>query len=191
MLIRIAVLMLLCISVELYLLIRGLAGMREVALQAEEHRVLLPLHDGSIADPQLSLCRELEQVRWLQRLYHWQRLSLPMQFLLHGNFRLWLPSELHVSAKYSKVLVAQVHERLMHTIPCELATIAECADQQTALHRLARLLTLAFYARYWRNWEQGKQQLLTAVAGANRHKIEDLLRLLDQHEIAYRQSKVS
>jgi len=191
MLIQFAVLVLLCITVELYLLIRGLAGMREIALQAEEHRLLLQLHDVSITDPQLSLCRELEQARWLQRLYHWQRLSVPMQFLLHGSFRRWLPLERHVSTKYSQLLVAQVHDRLAHTIPGELATISECADQQTALRRLARLLTLAFYARYWGSWEQGKQQLQSAVAGANRHKIEDLLRLLDQHEIICAQSKVT
>jgi hypothetical protein len=174
--------LLLCITMELYIVIRGVAGMREVALQTKEHRVLLEL-GGDLAGEELRpIWRDYEQVRWLQRLHHWQRLSPPMQFLLHGNMQSGQRVERHVTTRYSALLLTRLQDQLTQNLPQELVRISECADKYTAARHLARLLAFAFYVQLYDSWEDGKQQFQTAVAGKTREQLLQLLAVMESSQ---------
>jgi hypothetical protein len=177
-----ACLLLLCISAELYLVIRGIGGMRELSLQTEEHHLLVELGSDSVGEQFAPLWHEYEQARWLQRLHHWQELSPGMQFLLHGSFGSGARRERHASTRYAGLLRTQMQSELARVVPVELAAISESRDEQLAVRKLARLLTLACYARFCRNCEEGKQLLRNSADGKTREQLDRLFAMLDNGE---------
>lgn len=174
--------LLLCVTAELYLVVRGIGGMREVFLETEEHGLLLELGSEVLGERAAPLWHEYEQARWLQRLQHWQRLSRFMQFLLHANFWRGVRIERYASTRYSRLLQAQMRRELERALPQEVATLSKSPDQQLATRKLARLLTLACYARLWRNWEEGRQQLRQAADEATREQLDRIFAGLDHGE---------
>ncbi len=177
-----ACLLLLCISAELYLVIRGIGGMREIFLQTEEHHLLVELGGDSLGEQFAALWHQYEQARWLQRLQHWQELSRSMQFLLHGSFRSVARGEQHASTRNAGLLRTQMHSELARIIPGELVAISESRNEQLAVRKLARVLTLACYARFYRNCEEGKQLLRNSAEVKTREQLDRLLAMLDNGE---------
>lgn len=171
-------LLLLCISAELYVVIRGIGGMREIVLQTEEHGLLLQLGSECLGEQLAPLWREYEHSRWLHRLQHWQRLGIAMQLLLHGSFAS-VRMESLPSAGYSRLLFGELQRELAREIPSHLAAICDSADGQLAARKLARLLTLACYARLCRDWGEGKQHFLNATTGETRNRLAGIFEMLD------------
>lgn len=178
MLLALACFLLLCVSAGLYLVIRGIGGMREVFLETEEHGLLLELGSEVLGGRAAPLWQEYEQARWLQRLQHWQRLSRFMQFLLHANFWRGAREERHASTRYSRLLQAQMRCELERALPQEMAALSKSPDQQLATRKLARLLTLGCYARLWRTWEEGRQQMRQAADKATCEQLDRMFATL-------------
>lgn len=182
MLLALACFLLLCVTAELYLVVRGIGGMREIFLETEEHGLLLELGSEVLGERAAPLWHEYEQARWLHRLQHWQRLSRFMQFLLHANFWRGVRLERHASTRYSRLLQAQIRRELERALPQEVAALSNSPNPQLATRKLARLLTLACYARLWRNWEEGRQQLRQTADETAREQLDRIFAMLDHGE---------
>jgi hypothetical protein len=146
----------------LYLNFRALQGAREIALQSEEHQLLLQLARSSSCvvrndEYQSYLWQEYENARWPQRTHHLLALSRPMQFLLFGNFIGSPPVAGHIVTRSSEFLLALVQDHLRKSIPAELERILNWSDKQAAARELVRLVTVAYYAKLFDNWRDGKQ----------------------------------
>lgn len=87
--------------------------------------------------------------------------------------------ERHASTRYSGLLQAQMRRELERALPQEVANLSKSPDQPLATRKLARLLTLACYARLWRHWEEGRQQLRQAADETTREQLDRMFARLD------------
>jgi hypothetical protein len=170
----------------LYLILRGVQNLREIALQTEEHRLLLqlPLASSDVTGSikcNLDLWRQYEDARWLQRTQHLLAFSLPMQVLLYGSFSSPPPVSRHVVTKYASFLLSQLQDDLRKSIPVELERIVNLSDQRVAAREVARLVTIGFYAKLFDSWEQGERTYHQALGDPrSQEKLGQLFRLVER-----------
>jgi hypothetical protein len=169
----------------LYLILRGIQNAREIALQTEEHRLLLQLPSAvsgatGSAKYNLDLWRQYEDARWLQRTQHLLAFSLPMQVLMYGNFHRPAPVSRHVVTRYSIFLLSQLQDDLRRAIPEELERILNITDRRIAAREVARLVVIGFYAKLFDNWEQAERAYRDALVDAKgQEELTTLFRLVE------------
>jgi hypothetical protein len=167
----------------LYLAAWSIHDSRDMALEAEEHRMASDFakDDESGSTKEIDkIMYEFEVANWNSRLLALMHDSLPMRILMHGELQSSREFESKMLVDYRKFELKQFQQNLDQTLPQELEKIIQMSDsnKQRPARKLARILMVGYFAKRFKSCQEGEQNYINLITDPK--KREQLVQLFSE-----------
>lgn len=153
----------------LYLALDTIHESRDIALEAEEEKMLPSLELNSALFAESSDARvqdsfqELQATQWDVEIHRRLKDNRIMRFLMHGKISAGSEDERALLAKLAEFRSRRARARFSEMEAAEVKRILSVGekDELEAADELGRLVTTGYYVKSFKNWDDGK----TAIVG--------------------------